>query len=176
MFDINAFYCYNISNMIDTNQNYELSRIKSICSNYFNIEPDIKELILDSAPSSNNTNTTIFETSTDEVYALCLSEKALTLADVKSIMRSMGIKADSFLAPKGDEDYFLKYGQRIYKSVFPAKKLTNEQDIEFYKTLAPYSPALIKVAKINGIIRKYNTNWHQWQKALELNYIKSKVA
>lgn len=152
------------------NNRYEAARIDNICKNYFGVNLGVTEIILDSAPSSQNSNTTLFKTANGTIYALCLSEKHLTLADVKVIIRQMGIQADSFLPPNADPDYFNRHGQRIFKSVFPAHRDGNADDISFYKTLAPYSPALVKVSKINGLVRKYNTNWRQWQAALELSY------
>ena len=154
---------------------YETTRIQNICKNYFGVNLNINDIILDSIPSSKSSNMTLFKTNDDTIYALCLSEKPLTLADIKNIISSMGIKADSFLPPNADQDYFSRYGQQIFQSVFPGHKQGTDQDISFYKTLAPYSPALIKVSRINGIIRKYNNNWQQWQNALELSYQTTQV-
>lgn len=158
------------------NNRYEAARLENICRNYFGINLDVKEVLLDSAPSSKDSNTSVFKTSKDTIYALCISDKPLTLADVKSIVSAMGIKAEEFLPPNADHDYFNNYGQKIFKSVFPGRREGSEQDISFYKTLAPYSPALVKISRINGEIRKYNSNWRQWQKALEMSYHPIRVA
>jgi len=47
------------------------------------------------------------------------------------------------LPPKGRPRYFDEIGRKKFNEVFPGQKNISDEDIIFYKTLAPYSPALI---------------------------------
>jgi len=48
-----------------------------------------------------------------------------------------------YLPPKGRPRYFDEIGRKKFNEVFPGQKNISDEDIIFYKTLAPYSPALI---------------------------------
>jgi len=106
---------------------------------------------------------------------LCTADESLNLADIKVIIKSIGMKAEAYLPPDGDSNYFLRYGQKVFQSVFPCRKTSNNAETVFYQTLTPYTPALIRIEKINGEIRQYNQNHQQWQKTLDISYLRMQV-
>jgi hypothetical protein len=62
------------------------------------------------------------------------------------------------MPPKGQPLYFDEIGKRKFEEIFPGRKVTNDEDIAFYKTLAPYSPALIAIREVkNGVIYQYDS-------------------
>lgn len=153
----------------------KISRVESICKKHFRIDLQIENIILDAVPTSNNSHTSIFKTKRNQVYALCVSAEPLTLADVKNIVKSMGMKAEIYLPPNADRDYFLRCGRNIYKSVFPGREAKTDADTKFYQTFTTYNPALVMIAEVSGEIRQYNKIWRQWQKSLEYSYLRMQV-
>lgn len=152
-----------------------VSQIEKICRDHFRIGLRIVKVALDDVPTSKGSHTTIFQTDRNAIYALCMSDDPLILADVKSIVRLMGMTAESYFPPNADKNYFIHFGQKTFQSVFPGRKAGTDQEISYYKTLAPYSPALIRIARIDGEIRQYDKLWQQWQSALEFSYQRMQV-
>lgn len=60
----------------------------------------------------------------------------------------MGIKIEMYVPPKGQPDYFDKLGRNKFKEVFPGRDHISAADIVFYRTLAPYCPALLLISEI----------------------------
>lgn len=152
-----------------------ISKVENFCKSNFDVDLRIKDFLLFEAPTSHSSRTTIIKSERNVIYALCQSDDAMSLADVKSLIKSMGMEADEYLPPGGDRDYFLRFGYRLFRSVFPNLKPNSAKEIAYYKTLTPYSPALVKISKINGEIRQYNKIWRQWQKALDFSYLRTQV-
>lgn len=152
-----------------------LSQTEKDCRDYFGVDLKIKNIILDDAPTSKNSHTTVFKTDHNVIYALCSSDNPLILADIKSIIRLMGMKAEYFLPPSADSDYFFNFGQKAFLDIFPGRKAGTDQEISYYKTLAPYSPALVRISRINGEIRRYDKIWQEWQSAIKFSYLRMQV-
>ena len=72
----------------------------------------------------------------------------LLLGDVKKIISRMGLKAELYMPPKGQPHYFDDIGRMKFSEVFPGRKVITEEDIVFYKTLAPYNPALVLISEV----------------------------
>lgn len=149
-----------------------LLKVENLCRNYFNIDLRIDKIIQNNLPTGDSSCTTVFMTDRNEIYALCTGDDSLKLADVKKVIKSMGMKAEEYLPPGADDDYFLRYGQRVFQSTFPYRKTVLPQETTFYQTLTPYSPALVRIGKINGEIRQYNKICQEWQKAFEFSYLR----
>ena len=65
----------------------------------------------------------------------------------------MGMRAELFLPPKGQPRYFEDIGKRKFREVFPGRRHVTDEDLHFYKTLAPYNPALVLISEVeNGEI------------------------
>ena len=153
----------------------KITQVETVCRQYFKVNLHIDKIIVDNMPTSNNSNTTVFRTDNHAIYAICVSDDLLKLADIKKIVKMMGMKAEEFLPPNGDNDYFLRYGQKVFQSVFPGHKSVTAFETVFYQTLTPYCPALIRISKVNGEIRQYNNIQNKWQPALELSYLRMQV-
>ena len=81
------------------------------------------------------------------------ASSTLLLSDVKKIILRMGLKAELFVPPKGQPQYFEEIGRMKFREVFPGRTHISDEDIQFYKTLAPYNPALILISEVkNGEI------------------------
>lgn len=153
----------------------KIAEIEQICEERFAVAVRVDSIILDEVTTGKNSYTTVFKTTDNDIYALCMSEGSLTLADIQHIIKSMNMDAGIYLPPRADANYFSRLGFKIFQKVYPGRTSWNEQEERFYQTQAAYSPALVKIAKINGDIRRYNTFGLQWQKVFDFSYAKMKV-
>jgi hypothetical protein len=152
-----------------------MSQIEKFCNNHFTVSLKINKVLINSMPTSNNSFTTVFTTNNHAVYALCSSDDLLELADIKKIVKLAGMKAESYLPPHADKDYFIRHGRNVFLSVFPGRKTCTPQETAFYQTLTPYNPALVKIERVNGELRQYNIICEKWQKALVFSYLRMQV-
>jgi len=153
----------------------KVPQLERICKDYFGVDLGITNIVLNYIPTSKNSHTTVFKADRHTVYALCVSDDPLVLADIKSIIKLMGMKAEEFLPPDADTNYFLRFGHEKFLSAYPGRKSCADDETTFYQTLAPYNTALVRISKINGEIRQYDDTWKQWQKALEFSYLRMQV-
>lgn len=144
--------------------------LEGICREFFKVNLCVTEIVFNDVSTGKYSRTTVFKDDREEVYALCLSDEPLVLADIRNIISSMGMKAQEYLPPDADYEYFSRNGRKIFESVFPDRKITNDQEITFYKTLAPYSPALVRISQIHPEVREYNDIRNQWQNSMQLSY------
>jgi hypothetical protein len=148
----------------------ELIDLEGTCRAHFDAPLDIKRIVASNIPTGKSSHTTVFETKDRNVYALCESDLPLTLADIKKIMRGMGIEAKEYLPPAFDKDYFLNYGRDAFLAAYPGRKLVTNDDLSYYESLAPYTPALIKIARVKHELRQFVPVVNQWYKTLDYSY------
>jgi hypothetical protein len=153
----------------------EITDIEHICRDQFATDIVIKQAIISGLIVGEAASVTIVETDRKELYALCQSTHPLTLASIRRIVRNMGAEAEVYIPPAHDRNYFINYGRKAFTAVFPGRKLTLHDDLSYYISQCPYSPALIKIARIDGEIREYIPVVEQWKKVLEYSYNRIKV-
>jgi hypothetical protein len=110
------------------------------------------------------------------VYVNAHSKQALS--DVKKIVTRMGLKAELYLPPKGEINYFDEIGRKKFRDVFPGRGHITSQDLIFYRTLAPYNPALVQINEvINGEIKQFDTDASSgWRIAARFAYRRIKTS
>ena len=136
----------------------------------------IDEILYDDIETGKGAYCVLFRTKRREIYALYMAKQPQTLLSVRHTVRSMGLEAESYAAPYGDKLYFKRKGFEIFKQAYPGRTQWTKQEQSFYQTLVEYSPALVKIAKIHGEVRRYNPNYStKWQKVLDMHYEKMKV-
>ncbi len=145
------------------------AQIELISRRNFNVKLSVTSVIANDIVAGDKTYVSLFETKYG-TYALCESEQLLTLQDVMNITRSIGLTAQGYYAPFGNKNYFADYGKKIHSSVFPSRKSVAVEDISFYQKLSPYSPALIRISRIEGELRHYNPVIKKWQKDFDLKF------
>ncbi|MCP9466619.1 MAG: hypothetical protein NNC22_04475, partial [Candidatus Nanosynbacter sp. P5B_S4_bin.39.1] len=96
----------------------------------------------------------------------------LILSDVKKIISRMGMRAELFLPPKGQPRYFEDIGKRKFREVFPGRRHVTDEDLHFYKTLAPYNPALVLISEVkNGEIYQFDSDaYGNWRVGARFSY------
>jgi hypothetical protein len=138
----------------------------------FGVDSEIDSVIARRMPVGRSAEATLFLTSKKQLYLYVSGESRLLFADVKKIVARAGLIAERYLPPKNRPYYFEEIGTAKFQEVFPGRKVASPEDIAFYTTLAPYSPALILIKEVkNGIIYQYDSDASgQWRPSTKLQY------
>lgn len=133
---------------------------------------DVGKVIARSIPVSRSAQATVFLTKKKQLFAYIDAQSPTTLADIKKLVTRMGLRAELYLPPKGQAHYFDDIGTARFKEVFPGRSHVSEMDILFYRTLAPYNPALVLISEVkNGEIYQFDSDTHgEWRMAARFAY------
>lgn len=151
---------------------YDDVAIEHIAKEKFGITLEVQQMIAREIPISHTGEASVFLSSKKQMYVYIHAKSNLVLSDVKKIVSRMGIKAELYIPPRGQTDYFNEIGREKFRKVYPGRVNVTEQDIMFYKTLAPYNPSLIVVHEIkNGEIKQFDTDSSTgWRTAAKFAY------
>ena len=132
----------------------------------FGVIADVDSVIARHIPVSRTADATLFLTKKKQLFLYVDSQSKLLLSDVQTIVSRVGLKAELYMPPKGQPDYFDHIGMQKFRDIFPGRGNITERDIAFYRTLAPYTPALVLISEVkNGIIYQYDSDstggWRQ---------------
>lgn len=134
---------------------------------------DIKQVVVRDVPTSRTSQATLFLTENQQMYLFIAAEASMILDDVRKIVNRMGLEAAEFLPPAADKHYFDSIGEQKFKAVFPGRSVASENDIRFYRLLAPYNPALVRISAIKtGEIKQFEQDSGQWRHAARFSYRK----
>jgi len=150
--------------------------IEKTCKERFDRSIDVAEVIVRGLPAGVATRATLFVTTKGQVFLLVASQSGLVLDDVRKIVHRMQCEAEVFVPPYGEQDYFDRIGRAKFKAMFPGKPILGEDDLRYYKNLAPYNPALVQLSRIKGEIRGFEVESKTWRKAKDYAYSKIKTS
>lgn len=144
----------------------------------FGVAVDISSVIVRGASVSRTAQATVFLTAKKQLYVYVTAQSNLLLGDIQKIIARMGLKAELYLPPRGRTDYFDQIGRKKFNEVFPGRNIVAKQDILFYRTLAPYNPALILIEEVkNGEIRGYDSDASTgWRTLVKFAYRRIKTS
>jgi hypothetical protein len=82
-----------------------------------------------------------------------------------------------YMPPKGQPNYFDEIGRDKFKDVFPGRQNPSAFDLVYYRTLAPYNPALVQIAEVkHGEVMQFDTDARgQWRVAAKFAYRRIKA-
>lgn len=143
----------------------------------FSISLEIDAIVLSHIPVSRVAVASVFLTKKKQLYAYISSQSAITLADVRKIATHMNLKVEAYLPPKNRVHYFDEIGTAKFQETFPGRRVTHTSDIAFYRTLAPYNPALLLISEvIGGEICQFDPDSiTSWRTATKLTYRRIKT-
>lgn len=138
---------------------YDDIALEQIAKEKFGLSVDIDTVIVRQIPVSHTGEATVFMTTKKQLFVYISAHSKLVLGDIKKIVTRMGLKAELYLPPKGEINYFDEIGRKKFKAVFPGRDRVTAEDLVFYRTLAPYNPALIQIHEvIGGEIKQFDTD------------------
>lgn len=161
-----------------TDDIYSDMTLEKVCKDRFGLDVDVAQVILRDAEVSRTATATVFLSKKKQLLVLIHGQSRLLLSDIKKIVTRMGLKAELYLPPKGQPDYFDEIGREKFRHVFPGRGKVKDEDIMFYRTLAPYNPALILISEVkNGEIYCYDSDTRgSWRVAAKFAYRRIKTS
>lgn len=157
---------------------YDDLALERIIKDRFGLSIDIDQVIVRQVDVSRSAQATLLLSKKKQLLLYLGGHSKLLLGDVKKIVSRMGLKAELYFPPKGQPDYFDHIGREKFRTVFPGRSHISDDDITFYKTLAPYSPALILISEVkDGHIYQYDSDArNQWRPAVKFAYRRIKTS
>lgn len=157
---------------------YDDMALEQIAKSKFGVRFEVDHVIARNIPVSHTSVATVFLTDKKQLYVYIQGESKLLLADIKKMVTRMGLVPELFLPPKGRTNYFDEIGREKFRMVFPGRSNPNADDILYYRTLAPYNPALIQVQEVSeGVIRQFDTDASGgWRPATKFAYRRIKTS
>ncbi|HEX6257869.1 MAG TPA: hypothetical protein VFZ48_00145 [Candidatus Saccharimonadales bacterium] len=151
---------------------YDDTAIERLAKETFGVSLEIKQVVARQIPVSHTAEATVFLTTKNQLFVLINARARLLLGDVRKIIVRMGLKAELFVPPRGEPDYFDRVGREKFKEVFPGRGAVSAEDITFYRTLATYNPALVQIIEVrDGVIKKFDADSsNAWRVAAEFSY------
>lgn len=151
---------------------YDDLALEQISHEQFGMQLDIKQVIARGVPTSHTTRATVFLTSKHQLFTYISGRAPLNLGDVRKMIKRMGMIAEAYLPPHREPRYFDKHAETKFREVFPGRNVVNDQDLNFYRLLAPYNPALVRIAEINGgVIKQFDSSdSSNWRVAAKFTY------
>ena len=130
----------------------------------FSVYTGVGQLILFNAPVGRSVSASLFLSEKKQLYLYIYGQAKLNLGDVRKIVSRMGLKADIYLPPKGQANYFNDIAMKKFCEVFPGRKHVSDDDLIYYKTLVSYNPALVLISEVkDGHVYQFdadsNTDW-----------------
>lgn len=144
----------------------------------FGVHAEIDSVIARSIPVSRTAEATLLLTKKKQLFLYIDSQSKLLLSDVQKIVSRVGLKAELYLPPKNRPNYFDEVGTQKFREIFPGRGHINQQDIAFYRTLTPYSPALVLISEVkNGAIYQYDSDSSgEWRLNTKFTYRRIKTS
>ncbi len=151
---------------------YDDLAIEELIRQQFGIKIEIKQALVRSAPVSHTAQASVILSTKNQLYVMVKGQSRLTLGEVKKIIARMGLKAELFLPPKGQPDYFARIACQHFHKVFPGRTHVSDDDLSYYQTLAIYQPALVQISEVStGKIYQFDTDSaSSWRPVTEFSY------
>lgn len=167
-----------ILSLVMNEEIYDDMALERIAKEQFGMDIDISQVIVRQIDVSRTATATVFLTKKKQLLVYVKGHSKLLLSDVKKIIGRMGLKAELYVPPKGQPDYFDRVGREKFSSVFPGRSQIHDDDIVFYRTLAPYNPALVMISEVkNGMIFQYDSDARgDWRVAAKFAYRRIKTS
>lgn len=156
---------------------YDDMALEQIAKSKFGMSIDIDHVIVRNVPVSRVATATLLLTSKKQLMLYVTGTSRLLLADIRKIVSRMGLTAELYLPPKGQPNYFDDIGREKFKAVFPGRANPSKQDLQYYRTLAPYNPALVQISEVKtGEVRQFDTDAKgEWRVAAKFAYRRIKA-
>ena len=144
----------------------------------FGVSAEIDSVIALRIPVSRTAEATLFLTKKKQLFLYVHSQSKLLLSDVQKIVSRVGLKPELYMPPKNRPHYFDEIGTAKFLEIFPGRGSVSQQDIAFYRTLSPYSPALILIAEVKtGAIYQYDSDSSgEWRLNTKFTYRRIKTS
>lgn len=144
----------------------------------FGIALDVDSVLARNISVGQSAHATLFLNSKKQLFCYIEGASRLLLSDIKKIASRVGIKVELYFPPVNQPAYFDEIGRQKFREVFPGRKDVTTEDLVFYRTLAPYCPALLLVSEVkDGVIYCADTDARGgWRPAVKFTYRRIKTS
>ena len=144
----------------------------------FGVTVDVDKAIARDIDVGQSAKATVLLSKKKQLYCYVYGPTKLLLSDVKKIMARIGLKVEMYVPPKGRPKYFDEIGREKFKEVFPGRKDVHDTDLIFYRTLAPYVPALALIEEVkDGVLYQADTDARGgWRPGTKFTYRRIKTS
>ena len=144
----------------------------------FGMNIDLHSVIVEEIDVARAVKATVFLTKKKQLLCYIEGHSKLLLGDVQKIIARMGLRAELYMPPKGRPHYFDDIATELFRDVFPGRSVANDSDLMFYRTLAPYNPALVLVSEVkDGHIYQFDADASSnWRVATKFTYRRIKTS
>ncbi len=163
---------------MDISGNFDTVRMQRLLMVRFGVQLTIDKMVAHNIAAGLSARATVFFADDGQLYCCIYGPSRLLLSDVKKLVTRIGLRPAKFFPPKGQPDYFDEFGRQKFKKMFPGFSRVTDRDIVFYRTLAPYSPALVRISEVkDGYIYQADSDSRSgWRVAAKCNYHQVEVA
>lgn len=160
------------------NELYDDVALERQMKSLFGVDSDVESVIARRIPVGRSDEATLLLTAKKQLFLYIHGESRLLFSDVKKIVSRVGLIAELYMPPKGRPNYFDEIGTQKFQEIFPGRRAASSEDIAFYRTLAPYSPALVLIREVkNGIIYQYDADaTGSWRPHAKFSYRRIKTS
>lgn len=158
--------------------NVDTIALEHMAKRDFGMKIDVASILLDRVSVSPTCYATVFMTQKKQLMCMITGQSRVTLGDVRKIISRMGLKAETFMPPKGQPQYFDDVARMKFEEVFPGRTHVSSDDLSYYRTLAPYNPAMVLIQEVkNGEIYQYDADSHSgWRVGVKFSYRRIKTS
>lgn len=144
----------------------------------FGMTVEIDKLIVHEINVGRAVKASLYLTKKKQLICYIHGHSRLLLSDIRKVITRMGLKAELYIPPKGRPNYFDDIGTARFREVFPGRKPNNETDIAYYRTLAPYNPALVIISEVrDGTVYQYDSDARSgWRPSAKFAYRRIKTS
>lgn len=152
--------------------------LENFLDSAFKTKIAIKSIIADRIPVGRSANASVFLSEKGVLYALIIGQGKLNFGEIKKIVKNMNLRAENFLPPRGEKDYFEQAAIEKFNEVFPGRYNPKEEDLRYYRTLVRYNPALVKITEVtSGAIAQYDPDAvDHWRPSIKFVYRRIKTS
>lgn len=145
---------------------------------HFGMAVDVDSIVVHEIDVARAVKASVFLTKKKQLLCYIHGHSRLVLSDVRKIVSRMGLKPELYMPPKGQPNYFDEVGREKFREVFPGRGHITAEDIQFYRTLAPYNPALVLVGEVkDGHIYQFDADASSgWRVAVKFAYRRIKTS
>jgi hypothetical protein len=159
-------------------QVYDDLALEKNLKDQFGVLAEVDSVISRRFPVGRTAEATLFLTKKKQLFLYVSSQSKLLLSDIQKIVSRTGLKAELYMPPKNRPHYFDEIGTEKFREIFPGRGNINAQDIAFYRTLAPYNPALVLISEVKGgMIYQFDSDSSGgWRQNVKFTYRRIKTS
>lgn len=133
--------------------------IEQIAKDRFGVDIEIRQMIVREIPVGHTGHASVFLSKKKQLYVYIHGRSNYMLGDIQKIVARMGLRAELFLPPKGQPNYFDDLAVGKFRATYPGRRQVHDEDLRYFRTLTPYNPALVIIHEIkNGEIKQFDTD------------------